>query len=385
MASTEALADPQPSHDHHHDHDHPEFLAHHFDMPEQQFDAGKLGIWIFLVTEILFFSGMFCAYAVFRSLRPEVFEGCSEFLNTQLGAINTGVLLFSSLTMAWAVRCAQTEEYQKLTAMLAATLSCAMIFLGVKSIEYSHKWEMGLLPPRWYFYHPENPHPEGISSYLIYMALPFALGLIGLMVWFIKSKVTGNDFAAAVAKPLIVVFLCFFVGVGLGTVLEAEDHDDHHHTAAAHQDEQDEALLALAPTRLAVRGTTGEKSILERLAADETNTGIAGDLAARRRQSDVAGSSVVPRGTAARPIAEMPTDVNTASRAGVFFGIYYCMTGVHAIHILAGVGVLIWLLVRSVRMDFNRQYFGPVDYVGLYWHIVDLIWIYLFPLLYLIR
>ena len=148
------------SHGHGHDHDHPSFLAHHFDTPEQQFDSGKLGIWLFLVTEVLFFSGMFCAYALFRMLRPEVFEGCSQFLNTKLGAINTGVLLFSSLTMAWAVRCAQTEEHKKLTAMIAATLSCAMIFLGVKAIEYSHKWGMGLLPAGYFSYDAANPHPE---------------------------------------------------------------------------------------------------------------------------------------------------------------------------------------------------------------------------------
>ena len=90
--------------EHHDHHDHPKFLAHHFDTPEQQFDSGKLGIWIFLVTEILFFSGMFCAYALFRAARPDVFTYSSEFLNTTLGAINTCVLLFSSLTMAWAVR-----------------------------------------------------------------------------------------------------------------------------------------------------------------------------------------------------------------------------------------------------------------------------------------
>ena len=89
-------ASPEVGHDEHgHDHDHPPFLARHFDTPEQQFDSGKLGIWLFLVTEVLFFSGMFCAYAIFRALRPEVFEGCSQFLNTKLGAINTGVLLFS--------------------------------------------------------------------------------------------------------------------------------------------------------------------------------------------------------------------------------------------------------------------------------------------------
>jgi cytochrome c oxidase subunit 3 len=86
------------------------------------------------------------------------------------------------------------------------------------------------------------------------------------------------------------------------------------------------------------------------------------------------------------PAIQQPElDVFNPAYAGVFFSIYYCMTGIHAIHILAGIGVLVWLLVRAVRHDFNRQYFGPVDYVGLYWHIVDLIWIYLFPLLYLIR
>jgi cytochrome c oxidase subunit III len=386
MASTEALPETHDSHGH--DHDHPAFLAHHFDTPEQQFDSGKLGMWLFLVTEILFFSGLFCAYAIYRSLRPEIFVGSSEFLNTKLGAINTGVLLFSSLTMAWAVRCAQTEEHKKLTGMLAATLSCAMVFLGVKAIEYSHKWELGLLPPAWYSYNPASPHHEGLSMYLVYMALPFAIGLIGLIIWFVQAKLSNNLFAMEVAKPLIVVFAFFFVGVGLGMILEAgEAHDDHH--VAAHDDSHDHAArleghgVEEPVTR---HGTTGDKGMLQRLAVDEANTGIRADLLARERQGLAAGSSVVPRGgEIAAPISGVPTVLNTRSQAGVFFGIYYCMTGVHAIHILAGIGVLIWLLVRSVRRDFNRQYFGPVDYVGLYWHIVDLIWIYLFPLLYLIR
>ena len=158
-AQADPVSDDASHGEHGHDHDHPSFLAHHFDTPEQQFDSGKLGIWLFLVTEVLFFSGMFVAYAIFRNLRPDVFEGSSQFLNTKLGAINTGVLLFSSLTMAWAVRCSQTEEHKKLAAMLATTLSCAMVFLGVKSIEYSHKWGMGLLPAGSFFYDPANPHP----------------------------------------------------------------------------------------------------------------------------------------------------------------------------------------------------------------------------------
>ena len=130
----------------HGDHAHMPFQAHHFDDPEQQFDAGKLGIWLFLVTEVLFFSGMFCAYALYRSLHPEVFTFASQYLNETLGATNTGVLLFSSLSMAWGVRCAQLRQRTGLVICLAITLGCAAVFLGVKAIEYTHKWDMGLLP-----------------------------------------------------------------------------------------------------------------------------------------------------------------------------------------------------------------------------------------------
>lgn len=385
MATTEAVHDTPDSHGH--DHDHPPYLAHHFDTPEQQFDSGKLGIWLFLTTEILFFSGLFCAYALFRMLRPEVFVGCSEFLNTKLGAINTGVLLFSSLTMAWAVRCAMLEQHKRLTAMLAATLSCAMIFLGVKAIEYSHKWDIGLLPPKWYFYHPDNPHPEGISMYLVYLSLPFAIGLVGLIFWNVLSLVRGNQFAVAVSKPLIVVFACYFVGVGLGMWIESgSSHDSHHddHAAAVQPLDGDQAAAGGQVAGGAIPRLESEE-VARRLAADEANTGLRSGLAAHDRQAELAGGAVVAGSTSANIVTRVPQELNTRSQAGAFFGIYYVMTGLHAIHILIGVGVLIWILVRSVRQDFNRNYFGPVDYVGLYWHLVDLIWIYVFPLLYLIR
>jgi cytochrome c oxidase subunit III len=416
MATTEAL--PETHDDHGHDHDHPSFLAHHFDTPEQQFDSGKLGMWLFLVTEILFFSGLFCAYAIFRSMRPDVFEGASQFLNTKLGAINTGVLLFSSLTMAWAVRASQTEENKLCTGMLAATLSCAMIFLGVKTIEYSHKWGIGLLPPRWYFYDAGNAHPtsEQISGFgfsdaasyflthsLYFLCAPFLVLLIGVAAWLGYAIIQNNKFQINCAKPLLVVCLMFFVGVGLGTILEsgeANHHDDASHAAADHAEGEhaDGAEHASEPAAVAVAEapaasmeaeptSEGERdAILDKLAKDEGNTGIRDDLAARSRQFSTAGTNVVASADeVASPIATTEKDTNTRSQAGVFFAIYYCMTGIHAIHILAGIGVLTWLLIRSVRNDFNRQYFGPVDYVGLYWHIVDLIWIYLFPLLYLIR
>src|SRR5690349_739705 len=86
------------------------FLAHHFDTPQQQFDAGKLGIWLFLLTEVLFFAGLFVAYSVYRAMRPEVFVYAHYFLDTKLGAVNTCVLLLSSLTAAWSVRNAQLRQ-----------------------------------------------------------------------------------------------------------------------------------------------------------------------------------------------------------------------------------------------------------------------------------
>ena len=407
------------AHDAHgHDHDHPPFLAHHFDTPEQQFDSGKLGIWLFLVTEILFFSGMFCAYAIYRSLRPDVFEGCSQFLNTKLGAINTGVLLFSSLTMAWAVRNSQSSEHKTLVGMLAATLSCAMMFLGVKAIEYSHKWGMGLLPAGLYFYNPDNPHPSAeqiqefgysagqaafLHNSLPYICAPFALALIGVVAWLVISLVNKNEFHVACAKPLSVVCLSFFLGVFLGTILESGDshasehgdaHGEHAGDHAAHDHEHDDGHEQHTGSDHATESSHAETAdspsgpvVLQHLAQDATNSGLKSDLEARQRQSSVASGSVVVNEDTkvVGAISKVEENVLTQKKAGIFFGIYYCMTGVHAIHILAGIGFLVWLLVRAIRQDFNPQYFGPVDYVGLYWHLVDLIWIYLFPLLYLIR
>ncbi len=120
-------------------------VAHHFESAQQQFDAGKLGMWLFLVTEVLFFSGLFVAYAVYRRNHPEVFLDAHKYLNTWLGTFNTIVLLVSSLTMAWAVPSAQLGRQKQLVYLIAVTLACASLFLGVKTVEYSHKWGEGLL------------------------------------------------------------------------------------------------------------------------------------------------------------------------------------------------------------------------------------------------
>lgn len=274
MQSSESSAD---HHDKHH-HDHPEYLAHHFDTPEQQFDAGKLGIWLFLVTEILFFSGLFVAYAVYRAHHPEIFVWAHYHLSTFLGALNTGVLLFSSLTMALAVRAAQLGQQTALVAYIAVTILCAFAFMGVKSVEYAEKIEHGLLWP--------------------------------------GAEVASHD--------------------------EEHAHDDHHEDGEKHKE--------------------GEKHEQEHPDDDHAH---AEDSHSEGAHGDEAGAP--PR------------------NARVFFSIYFCMTGLHAIHVGIGIIALTWLLIRSIQGQFGPEYYNPVDYVGLYWHLVDLIWIYLFPLLYLIH
>ncbi len=140
--------------------DHPSHLAHHFETPQQQFDSGKLGMWLFLTTEILLFSGLFCAYAVYRANHPEVFFYAHKYLSVPLGALNTMVLILSSFTMAAAVRAAQLGSRHWLILLLAVTLACGFTFLSIKGVEYKDKWEEGLLTGG--AYRPEAPPPGAI-------------------------------------------------------------------------------------------------------------------------------------------------------------------------------------------------------------------------------
>ncbi len=208
---------------------HPDHLAHHFgDMPQQR-DAAKMGMWIFIVTEILLFGGLFVAYAIYRAWNPDMFYNAHKQLNLTLGTINTIVLITSSLTMALAIRSMQLNRKKQTIWFLITTLSLAAVFLVIKYFEYEHKFHLGQLPGKFY-----------------------------------------------------------------------------------------------------------------------TFTGVAGN------------------------------------NPHIFFTIYFAMTGLHAIHIIGGMSVIGWILRRTIRNDFSDQYYTPIELTGLYWHLVDLIWIYLFPLLYLV-
>jgi cytochrome c oxidase subunit III len=209
----------------------PSALAPQFDNLKQQHEADELGMWLFLSTEIMFFGGMFLAYTIYRTQDEAAFAAASRQLDLLLGTVNTAVLLCSSLSMALAVFAAETLQRRKLVVLLAVTMVLGCVFLGIKGIEYFHKYEHGLMPV---------------------MGLPF----------------------------------------------------EWHGPSPGH--------------------------------------------------------------------AEM------------FFDLYFLMTGVHALHMLIGLGVLLILLIKASRGGMLGDFSTPIHLTGLYWHFVDIVWVFLFPLLYLI-
>ncbi len=136
-------------------------------------------------------------------LHPEVFTFASQYLNETLGAFNTGVLLFSSLSMAWGVRCAQLRQRTGLVVCLAITLGCAAVFLGVKAIEYTHKWDLGLLPAGSYVSQfLVTEHHSGLSPWLYTLSTIPALCVIGFAGWYLYAMASGKKLQAEAAGPL---------------------------------------------------------------------------------------------------------------------------------------------------------------------------------------
>jgi cytochrome c oxidase subunit III len=215
------------------EHEHSPNLRHHFDDMGQQFDSATFGMWVFLLTEIMFFGGMFGAYVVYRSMYPEAFASTSSFMNPAYGALNTAVLIVSSLTMALAVRAAHLDQQKALQVFLLITMFFGVCFLAIKGFEYHEHW--------------------------VDMKVPLFAG--------------------------------------------------HWNYSEAPQ---------------------------------------------------------------------------FAHQAQILFCFYFFMTGFHALHMLVGLGIMTTIFVMARRGRFGPKYYTPVEISGLYWHFVDIVWIFLFPLLYLI-
>ncbi|MGI9516453.1 MAG: cytochrome c oxidase subunit 3, partial [Pirellulaceae bacterium] len=240
MSSVDTTAE---DHDEHHDdHDHGEFIAHHFDTPEQQHDSGKLGIWVFLVTEVLFFSGLFCAYVLLRYHQPEVFVAASEHLDKVLGGINTIVLLFSSLTMAWAVRAAQLGQNRFASRLILITMVCAAVFLGIKAVEYSHKWDLNIYVASHYNfidgYHPEPADSGmagalGVSQSLVNLCVLPGILLVGFAVAGVVLRIQNKRLVSQLFFGMTIMMGGFFLGAVGGQVYQnaahaGDSHDTEH-------------------------------------------------------------------------------------------------------------------------------------------------------------
>lgn len=376
--------------DHAHDHEHHPFHAHHFDTGEQQFQAGKLGMWLFLATEVLFFSGMFCAYTVYRAAHPEVFETAAQFLNPWLGAANTLVLLASSLSVAWAVRCAQLNNQKGLLCNLIFTLVCAGVFMGVKSVEYAIKFKEGLYW-RGAFTWTEGSHPDLTQTHADLQTLGFVLAGVGVGLVVLGMVLGANAIGRRWAfYALGATVLGAATGCLAGNAYTQYEEQKHPHDAAAHGTDHE-------PGKHDSEHTEGEEysdeahddSNHQEAAEEELDIEAADQVDDGEEESSMAETPAVVAGTTMQSQYYVEQNVEYGGEGpkfpGVFFSIYYAMTGVHAIHILAGIGVFVWIVSRAARGHFEPDYYGPVEYTGLYWHLVDLIWIYLFPLLYLIQ
>ena len=267
---------------------HPSNLQHYFVSAEQQFESSKLGMWLFLVTEILLFGGMFVAYAIFRAWYPELYAESSTQLDTVMGALNTMVLLMSSLTVAWAIRGAQTDNQKVLFWNLIATVALAGTFMVVKYFEYTHKFDLGIYPGE-HFVLPDGQTIGELGP----------LDRAEMLVPLTDAEVAAVDATAAT---------------------------DHAPAADEHAAQADKHGEAHGP------GSHGLSN----------------------------------------------------PRSGIFFSIYYVMTGIHGLHVIIGMIAISILAWQSRRGKYSSVYYTPVENVGLYWHVVDIIWIFLFPLMYLI-
>ncbi|MEJ7847993.1 MAG: cytochrome c oxidase subunit 3 [Pyrinomonadaceae bacterium] len=286
-----------------HDHYHQPGLQHQFEDMKQQEESVSIGMWMFLVQEIMFFGGLFTVYLVFRSKYPMAFAAGSNHLDAFFGGLNTIVLIVSSLTMALTVFYAQRGNRNMQVILILLTMLFGATFLGVKAIEYTDKYNNGLIPVAgWNKVVKEGTKQEHASSF----TLPF------------ETKVSAAETGHGAEHPYV------------------NPTGDFVWT--------DTSLVTLAQE---------------------------GNYLTQAEQIGYFSNGQI--------------DPNKfRGRVQIFFWIYFVMTGLHALHMIIGLGLMTWLLWKAWRNTFSADYFAPVEMSGLYWHFVDIVWIFLFPLLYLL-
>jgi len=288
-----------------HGHYHPPGLQHQFEDMKQQEESVSIGMWMFLVQEIMFFGGLFTVYLVFRSRYPMAFAAGSNHLDAFWGGLNTLVLIVSSLTMALTVFYAQKGNRNMQVILILFTMFFGAVFLGVKTIEYRDKYEHGLVP---------------------------------VTGWNKKVKADPAAHAAAGehSKP------CWEVAHG-------EEH--------AYVNPTGDFMFADC--------SMGKLAFDEQLSDPNKTHMTASEKIGYMSNGQIDGEKF-------------------RDKVRIFYWIYFVMTGLHALHMIVGLGLMTWLLWKAFRNTFGPDYFAPVEISGLYWHFVDIVWIFLFPLLYLL-
>ena len=304
---------------HGHDHDHPAHLAHHFETSAQQMESGKLGMWVFLATEILMFGGLFCAYAVYRASNPDVFLFAHRALDTSWGAINTAVLLASSFTMAWGVRAAQLGQKKLLIGLLIATLFGGAGFMLIKTVEYKAKWDHALFVGPGNAYYQEggqlaDPGEAAHSSEYIEKKYDKAGGGHG------DGHGAGHGDGHAADHG----------GAHAAAPHDADHAGGHGDDHAAHEAPAP-ALSKVAPPATGPAGLhadllTSQRPVLS--AGESMSTGIGAIQAAHR-------------GSHYPDFVEL--DALNHNRTHIFFQIYFAMTGLHGLHVMIGIGLISWI------------------------------------------
>ena len=267
---------------------------------------GKIAIWLFLASEVMFFIGILGTYIILRSGEPQIFADHTHTLSKPLAALNTLVLIFSSLTMALAVDAAQKRDRKRLIVTLAITLACAFGFMVIKTIEYTAKFT---------HYTVVATDPTDKKAYVY----------DGHGGW---SDDGGTIKLHGVRAPLPAG------GFNINWISE-------------------QGVERLAG------GGAGVAHPAEGAAATDHGAGHAEFTLAK---------------------ANVAQAINYGPWRNIFYACYFTLTGIHGVHVIGGIVPIGLLLVQAMR----GKIFAPhTEYVGLYWHFVDLVWIFLFPMLYL--
>jgi len=307
-----------------HEHYHPPGLQHQFEDMGQQQISDSFGMWLFLVQEVMFFGGLFTVYLVYRSKYPMAFAAGSNHLNEWLGMANTLVLIVSSLTMALAVRYAQLGKRNAQVVLIILTMLFGVTFLGIKAYEYKEKYDDGLVP------------------------------VTGLNLRTPRTVVPNNDNYPSFPEVQRRNSLDFPANTE-----NAPDIKETNDTAKGEEHEEyinPRGDFIWKDTSLAVKAQR-EGFLTESEKDRYFENGSANGEVSRQQFQD---------------------------KVRIFFWIYFAMTGLHALHMIIGLGIMLWLLWKAWRYTFTPEYYAPVEIAGLYWHFVDIIWIFLFPLLYLL-